>query len=92
MLYRTNEEISEDAALRFNFLFDKKKAEGLSDLDAAIELKCEVHREELRFNKKREAREISFEDFTDADRVLHTMAIWACDIIDIERGMVLSHA
>ena len=83
-MYRSNQEIWDDAGLRFDFLFSREKTNGHNDREAARLVHCEVYAERKRFKEMREAGTIAEDRYIDAMRILKQMGVTACRIFDTE--------
>ena len=83
-IYRDNWEIWDDAAWRFDFLFNQEKENGHNDREAARRVHCDVHAERGRFKQMREAGTITEDRYIDAMRILKQMGVTACWIFDSE--------
>ena len=83
-VYRDNQEIWDDAAWRFDFLFNREKQNCHDDREAARRVHCEVHAERRRFEKMRDTGTITEDSYIDAIRILTQMGVTACWIFDLE--------
>ena len=87
-IYRDNQEIWDDAAWRFDFLFNREKENGHDDREAARRVHCDIHAERRRFKQMRDSGTIAEDRYINAMRILKRMGVTACWIFDSENQML----
>jgi hypothetical protein len=70
----------EEGSQKFQTLFDREKAEGHSDGEAALRVIAETHAEKNRITKLLHAEEVTSEAFAEAWHVQHWIYRFAADV------------